>query len=167
MVRIACFDWGGTLMSEDGPDDIPMGMWPMVQVTPGAAECLATIGASCRIAIATNAAVSRRPMIELALRRGGLLQHIDAIFCFTELGYRKDQPEFWQAVEAGMGVPLEQMSMVGDSWEQDVVAPSQFGLRAIWFNEDGRQSPRLQSNGFAAVTQLIDAVPLILACGHA
>jgi len=117
---------------------------------------------SCRIAIATNATVSKRPMIELALRRGGLLQYIDAIFCFTELGYRKDEPAFWSAVEAGMGVPLTQMSMVGDSFEQDVFAPARHGLRAVWFNEEGR---RPMPPGHAVplmVTRLVDVPQLLL-----
>ena len=147
-------------MSEDGPDGLPMGMWPRIHVISGAPECLARIHASCRIAIATNATVSRRPMIELALRRGGLLQFVDAIFCFTELGFRKDQREFWRAVEAGMGVPLSRMTMVGDSLEQDVAAPARFGLRTVWFNEAGRQAE--PSDTVLMVTRLIDVPPLVL-----
>ena len=165
-IRVACFDWGGTLMSEDGPEDTPMGLWPEVRVLPGAVSCLAAIHGKCRIAIATNASVSHRPMIELALRRGNLLGYIDDIFCYTELGYRKDQPEFWQAVQAAMGVPLKQMSMVGDSWEQDVLAPSRFGLRAIWFNEDGKQPSRAHSADIATVTELVNVAPLVLDCAR-
>lgn len=139
-----------------------MGRWPEISVIAGAAECLAIIHASCRIVIATNATVSKRPMIELALRRGGLLQYIDAIFCFTELGYRKDQAEFWEAVETGMSVPLTEMSMVGDSLEQDVVAPARFGLRAMWFNQDGRQPVPESGINRTVVTRLTEVPRLVL-----
>ena len=30
-IRAVCFDWGGTLMSEAGPEDIPMCDWPEVR----------------------------------------------------------------------------------------------------------------------------------------
>lgn len=150
-------------MSEDGPDDIPMGMWPDVEVIAGAVECLSVLYRSCRIAIATNATVSRRPMIELALRRGGLLPYIDEIFCYTELGYRKDQPEFWCAVEDRMGVPLARMSMVGDSLEQDVYAPARHGMRAIWFNQEGRHGLPSGAGYVPMVMRLVDAVALVLA----
>jgi len=161
-IRVACFDWGGTLMSEDGPGEIPMGLWPQIQVIPGALACLATLHASRRIAIATNATVSNRPMIELALRRGGLLPYIDDIFCFTELGYRKDQVEFWTAVELRMRVPLSQMAMIGDSLEQDVYAPTRFGLHAVWFNEDGHVPEPTRSATTPMVTRLVDVPPMLL-----
>ncbi|MEO7743381.1 MAG: hypothetical protein ABIR98_10620 [Usitatibacter sp.] len=32
----ALFDWGGTLMSEEGPLDLPMALWPEVRTSSGA-----------------------------------------------------------------------------------------------------------------------------------
>jgi FMN phosphatase YigB (HAD superfamily) len=136
-VRAVCFDWGGTLMSERGPQDIPMGLWPEVEVIEGAAEALASLAGKLPLAIATNASVSRRPMIELALRRAGLGSCFAHIFCYTELGHRKDQREFWLAVQNGLGVPLSHIAMVGDSYEQDALYPRRFGVQGVWFNPGG------------------------------
>ncbi|WP_437278666.1 HAD family hydrolase [Sorangium sp. So ce375] len=136
-VRAVCFDWGGTLMSEQGPEDLPMGEWPEVQAIEGAAECLETLAGRLPLAIATNASVSRRPMIELALSRVGFKNYFSHIFCFTELGFRKSQPEFWQAVERNLGVPLENVAMIGDSYEQDAMYPRRFGVQGVWFNHRG------------------------------
>ncbi|BAL93986.1 putative aminoglycoside 6'-N-acetyltransferase/phosphoglycolate phosphatase [Rubrivivax gelatinosus IL144] len=136
-VQAVCFDWGGTLMSEQGPADTPMGLWPQVQALPGAAEALALLAGRLPLAIATNATVSRRPMIELALRRVGLGRHFADVFCFTELGHRKNEPEFWDAVERRLGVPRERIAMVGDSLEHDVRAPRRFGVQAVWLNPAG------------------------------
>jgi putative hydrolase of the HAD superfamily len=137
-VRAVCFDWGGTLMSEIGPEHTPMGAWPAVTALPGAKECLASLHGAYPISIATNASVSRRSMIERALERVGLLGYISHVFCYTELGFRKDQIGFWRAVESALGMPLQEIAMLGDSLEQDVIAPASFGVRSVWFNDQGR-----------------------------
>jgi FMN phosphatase YigB (HAD superfamily) len=140
-VRAACFDWGGTLMSERGPEDIPMGQWPRIEVIEGATEALELLRGKLPLALATNASVSTRPMIELALRRAGLAGYFEHIFCYTELGFRKDQRDFWLAVQHGLGVPMSQIAMVGDSYEQDAVAPRHFGVQGVWFDPSGARSP--------------------------
>jgi FMN phosphatase YigB (HAD superfamily) len=73
-------------------------------------------------------------MIEVALGRARLASYFDHIFCYTELGYRKDQPEFWLEVQRTLGVPLKHIAMVGDSYEQDAAFPRQFGVQGVWFN---------------------------------
>ena len=151
-MRAICFDWGGTLMSEAGPDDLPMALWPEVSVIPGARECLSALHGLVPLAVATNAAVSDRQLIERALDRVGLLSYFSEIFCFTELGSRKNQVAFWRAVERGLGVPLATIAMIGDSIEQDVLAPASFGVQSVWFNEGGRHPP--PSTPVPAVTDL-------------
>ena len=140
-VRAVCFDWGGTLMSEQGgPDDVPMAQWPHVEVIDGALACVQALSGRLPLAIATNASVSRRPMIELALSRVSLARYFSHIFCFTELGYRKSQVEFWRAVEQQLAVPLSAIAMIGDSYEQDAFYPRRFGAQAVWFNHAGKAS---------------------------
>ncbi|GAA5784741.1 HAD family hydrolase [Chitiniphilus shinanonensis] len=137
-IKAACFDWGGTLMSErGGPDDLPMGLWPRVEAIEGAAEALAALKGRVPLAIATNATVSGRAMIELALRRVGFDEYFQNIFCYIELGCRKDQPEFWSAVAHGLGVPLAGIAMIGDSYEQDAHYPRSFGVQGVWFDPSG------------------------------
>ena len=87
-IRLVCFDWGGTLMSEAGPEDTPMGRWPQVHAVPGAATCLAELAGRVPLCVATNASVSGRASIERALDRVGFLGHFADIFCYTELGVR-------------------------------------------------------------------------------
>lgn len=129
-------------MSERGPEDIPMGLWPEVEAIESAAEALAALYGRLPLAIATNASVSRRPMIELALKRVGFAKYFQHIFCYTDLGYRKERPEFWWAVEQGLAVPMRHIAMVGDSYEQDAVAPRSFGIQGVWFNPAGSVAGR-------------------------
>ncbi len=135
-LRCVFFDWGGTLMSEDGPENLPMARWPMVATLPDARAVLARLAARWPIAIATNADVSNQTQIAQALARGGLVHLISRIFCYTELGVRKDAPAFWTTALARMGVAADEAAMIGDSLTQDVIAPARCGLRTIWFAPD-------------------------------
>jgi len=140
-IHAACFDWGGTLMSEDGPADLPMGAWPEVRAMAGAHEALALLHGRIPLCIATNAAVSDRSKVERALARVGLARFFSHVFCFTEIGARKDEASFWQAVSTQLRVPLASVAMVGDSLEQDVLGPARFGVQAVWFNATGPVAP--------------------------
>jgi FMN phosphatase YigB (HAD superfamily) len=164
-IRAICFDWGGTLMSEtDGPAEEAMALWPTVSAIQGANECLSMLQGKFTLSIATNAAVSTRPLIERALDRVGLKKYFTSYFCFTEVGYEKNQREFWQVVQQDLNVPAHQIVMFGDSLEQDVLAPREFGVQSVWFNADGaRQAP---SNEVVTVTRLEDFSKLLLSANH-
>jgi HAD superfamily hydrolase (TIGR01509 family) len=159
VARTILFDWGGTLMSEDGPLDVSMGLWPEVRALPGAQLTLAALAPRYRLALATNATVSRRDMIERALERVALRRYISEIFCFTEIGARKDAPEFWAAVVERLDAKPSELAMVGDSLDQDVLAPRRFGIHSIWFNEDGRQPAPVEA--LPTVHRLPELIPLI------
>jgi FMN phosphatase YigB (HAD superfamily) len=133
-LQFVLFDWGDTLMSEAGPVDIPMADWPEVRVIDGASAVLSLLSKSFSIAITTNATVSKKPDVVRALERVGLNTFIDEVFCFTELGHKKSEPEFWDAVLTRLGAQKNELVMIGDSLEQDVLGPMRVGIRAIWFN---------------------------------
>mgnify|MGYP001556772385 CR=1 FL=1 len=139
-VAAVCFDWGGTLMLDDGPDDVPMVQWPTLTAVQGAADCLAALHGSIPLYVATNASASSRAMIIQALGRVGLDRFFADVFCFTEIGFRKTQPKFWDRVRQLIGVPFERIVMVGDSLEKDVLVPRRLGVQAVWFNPSGTQS---------------------------
>lgn len=158
--RAVLFDWGGTLMAETGgPQDTPMGRWPEVFAIEGARETLAALAPTFRIGIATNATVSGRSMVEQALSRVNLLEHITDFFCFTELGVRKETPAFWAHVLQTLQLPPGRVAMVGDTLEPDVLAPRRAGLHAIWFDESG-QGEALHP-GIPAVRRLPEVIPLL------
>jgi FMN phosphatase YigB (HAD superfamily) len=143
-------------MSEEGPVEVPMAYWPEVKAIAGAGTTLAKLALRYRLHIATNAVVSKREDIQLALERASLWQYISEIFCYTELGMRKDNPEFWAAVLSRLGVDASDVAMVGDSLEQDVIAPRAAGIFAVWFNENGKHPPPVFE--VPAITRLDDIV---------
>ncbi|WP_172205301.1 HAD family hydrolase [Niveibacterium sp. COAC-50] len=152
-------------MSEtDGPEDQAMALWPKVSAIQGAHECLSMLQGKFSLSIATNAAVSTQPLIEQALGRVGLDKYFTNYFCFTEVGYKKSQSEFWKSVQNQLELQPHQIVMFGDSLEQDVIAPSKFGIKSVWFNADGaRQVP---SNEIVSVTRLEDFSKYMLLANH-
>ena len=142
-----------------GPEDIPMAFWPEVSAIEGATEALAVLASRYTLAIATNASVSRKGDIRRALTRVGLAGYIAQIFCYTELGRRKEEPEFWDTVLSQLGASRAEVVMVGDSLAQDVLAPLQFGIRAIWFNWKNQIPPNPLS---APVIHHLSALPTLL-----
>ena len=122
------------MMSEAGPLDISMADWKEVRVIDGARDVLSLLSKSYRVAIATSATVSKRRDVVRALERVGLNTFVDEIFCFTELGRKKSEPESWDAVLTRLGAQKNELVMIGDSLEQDVLGPMRVGIRAIWFN---------------------------------
>ena len=156
--RWTFFDWGGTLMSEEGPLDIPMALWPEVHAIEGAHETLATLSRRYGIAVCTNASVSRREMIEVALGRVGLRDYVSEIFCYTDLGARKESDEFWRAALDTVGADPDDVAMVGDTLEPDVLAPRRFGIYAVWFDRSGTPAA---PGGVPRVARLTDAIALV------
>ena len=156
-IRFVCLDWGGTLMSEDGPADVPMAYWPDVTVIDGARDLVTALARGRTVCIATNATVSRKPDIEIALGRGGLLESVSDIFCFTEIGAKKSSAAFWDFVTRHLHASPAEIAILGDSLEEDVIGPSRHGITSVWFNRDARDVPA----GVRAISRLMDFIAIL------
>jgi FMN phosphatase YigB (HAD superfamily) len=158
------FDWGDTLMSEDGPADTPMAIWPEVRAIDGAAAVLATLALRHRIAIASNATISDCTSIRRALGRAALEAFVAEIFCFRDLGLKKSDARFWDVIAARLAVPRAQMLMVGDDLDNDVLAPRRAGIASVWFNGKRARTPA----GVAVPTiERLDQLPRLIAADFA
>ena len=158
------FDWGDTLMSEDGPIDTPMSAWPEVRAIDGAAAVLAALAPRHRIAVATNAAASDSTSIRRALARVGLDAFVAEIFCFQDLGLKKADPRFWDVVAERLAVPRGQLLMVGDDLDNDVLSPRQSGIASVWFNWKRARTPE----GVVVPTiERLDQLPPLIAADFA
>ncbi len=119
-------------MSEVGPQDTSMANWPTVEVLPGVRESLSQLHQTVTLCVATNAVISHHQDIRRALDRVNLSHYFDRVFCFMDLGFKKNQHQFWEAVELDLQIPLRQVAMVGDSLEHDALAPHSFGVQSAW-----------------------------------
>jgi putative hydrolase of the HAD superfamily len=62
----------------------------------------------------------------------------DHLFVSSNLGYRKPDPRFYQAILARLQVRPEQVAMIGDRWWEDFAAPTVCGLQASWCGNSER-----------------------------
>jgi len=65
------------------------------------------------------------------------LEICERTFLSSEIGYSKPDPRFFTAVERQLGVPGEQITLVGDDWDNDIVAARAAGWQAIWLCREG------------------------------
>ena len=158
------FDWGDTLMSEDGPADTPMALWPEVRAVDNAAAVLATLALRHRIAVASNATVSDGTSIRRALARVALEGFVAEIFCFRDLGLKKADARFWDVVAARLAVPRAQLLMVGDDLDNDVLSPRRAGIASVWFNRKRKRTP---AGVVVPTIERLDQLPPLVAADFA
>lgn len=133
---IILFDWGDTVMYDDGPDStLPMAEWKAVRAVEGIADVLADLHSSGRqIILATGAMISDEGQIRGALARAELDSYFSHIYCFKN-SYLPKGEEFYRHILADLGVPASDVVMVGDFFEKDVQTPNSLGIFAVWFNQ--------------------------------
>jgi HAD superfamily hydrolase (TIGR01509 family) len=141
------FDWGDTVMRVFPECTGPMVRWPRVEAMPGVRQTLRALRPHAVIALATNAADSRRAQIRAALKRVRLSACFQKIYCFRALGVRKPSPEYFAAVLEDLCLPPERVVLVGDDWPADVEGAIAAGLWAVWYNPCGREERHLPRAG--------------------
>ncbi|GAB5382026.1 MAG: HAD family hydrolase [Aliiglaciecola sp.] len=134
MIKSFLFDWGDTLMVDYVDQSGKMCDWTEVKAVDGAHEVLALLSQHSRIYVATNAADSSEQDIQKAFKRVKLDQFISGYFCHGNIGVCKQSGEFYTRVAKALGEKPESLVMVGDSFNNDVQAALDAGLKAIWLN---------------------------------
>jgi putative hydrolase of the HAD superfamily len=64
------------------------------------------------------------------------------VFISEDIGYEKPSPEIYHYVLSMTSLPPEQVLVVGDSWTNDVAAPMEQGMQAIWLNKKKKLVPQ-------------------------
>ncbi len=128
------FDWGDTIMKDDPVLQTPMTEWRVVEAVDGAEEVLRALSADRILTLATGAMQSSEFDIHQALQRVGLDQYFDYIFCFKNTGFKKPSKEFYNHILHNINARPSDTLMVGDSFENDVLAANAVGIDALWFN---------------------------------
>lgn len=155
MIRTVILDWGDTVM-RNLPYAGPMAHWPRVEAVAGVEGALAALHGRRRLVLATNAADSGEALVRQALARAGLERYFDAVLTARELGLRKPDPAFFQAVLQATGAVPSEAAMVGDDYAADVAGPKALGLRAVWFNPQAQPCPQAAALHDAEVRAMAD-----------
>ncbi|HSM26134.1 MAG TPA: HAD-IA family hydrolase [Anaerolineaceae bacterium] len=128
------FDWGNTIMVDNPQYSGKMKDWPVVEAMENAAETLQKLFPDFNLVLATNAEDSTVDDIKLALGRVNLESFFSTIFTIRELQAKKPHPDFFHQVSSKLDLPCHQLVMIGDDYQNDILAAKSAGWNAIWFN---------------------------------
>ncbi len=146
------FDWGNTLMRDYPEVKTPMYTWDKVEVIPHAAQILKTLSTRANVYLATNAIVSTKEEIIMALRRGGLDMYLKDVFCYRELGVKKPSVEYFDSIFDTIKRPKESAIMVGDNLTVDVRGAIDYGIDAVLYDP---RSEHIDYSGYR-ITDLLE-----------
>lgn len=104
----------------------------------GAGRFLAAIRERAAVVIVSNNLLHEQ---REKLRGCDLERYVDVLVVSEEVGVSKPAPRIFEVALERAEVPADHAVMVGDSWVNDVEGALAAGIRAVWFNRDGRPSP--------------------------
>ena len=104
----------------------------------GAARFLAAVRERAAVVIVSNNLLHEQ---REKLRGCGLDRYVDVLVVSEEVGVSKPAPRIFEVALERAAVAAGEAVMVGDSWPNDVEGARAAGIRAIWFNRDGRSAP--------------------------
>jgi putative hydrolase of the HAD superfamily len=108
------------------------------QVVDGAGEFLAAVRARATVVVVSNNLLEEQ---QDKLRHCGLEQYVDVLVVSEEAGVSKPDPRIFEIALERANARAGEAVMVGDSWANDVEGARAAGIRAVWFNRDGRLAP--------------------------
>ncbi|WP_277961827.1 HAD family hydrolase [Pseudomonas sp. RIT-To-2] len=102
-----------------------------IEVFPDALPALEQLGQHYTLGVVTNGNAD--------VRRLGLADHFAFALCAEDLGIGKPDPApFIEALKRGGGVAASAAVHVGDHPGDDILGAQQAGLKAIWYNPQGK-----------------------------
>lgn len=138
MIRALIFDWGDTVM-RDYASEGPMYSWTKVDWIPAVENLLKNVSEKYKCIIATSAEHSDTADMIKALERIGADIYFQQFYSQKELGFKKPDPRFFEAVISKAGLSSDECVMIGNVYEKDIVGAKSAGLKTIFFNENKLQ----------------------------
>ena len=127
------------------------------RLVPGVEELFDALRGRTKIGVVTNGCPLQRDKLELFD-----LFPLDSLAISEEVGAGKPNPAIFRYALAELGV--QKATMIGDSWENDVLGAIESGLSAIWLNRYRRTCPdpslAAEINGFEPVEMVLNALTI-------
>ena len=105
---------------------------------PDARPCLAALLPIAQVAVLSN---GNQEQQEDKISRTGLGPYVDAILTSELLGVAKPSPRAFELACHRLGVRPSETAYVGDRLDIDAIAAGAAGLRGIWLNRLGAETP--------------------------
>ena len=126
------------------------------RLVPGVEELFGALRGRMKIGVVTNGCSQyQRDKLEFFD-----LLPLDTVVISEEVGAVKPDPEIFRYALAELGV--QKATMIGDSWEHDVLGATGSGMDAIWLNRYRRPCPdpslAVEIDGFEPVEHVLQAL---------
>ena len=120
---------------------------------PEAKEAIKQLRRKYRVAAGSNA-----DNFPLHLNMDGAGIEMDAYYTSEDLRIYKPRPEFYRAILEAEGIRPEEAVFIGDSPAEDVQAPKELGMHAIWIN---RRKPSADYGQDAEIKSLLEIAGIV------
>ena len=130
------------------------------RLVPGVPELLHALRGRVKIGVITNgpSARQRAKLARFDIDPGDL----DALAISEEVGTTKPDPAIFQYALKSLDVSPRRVTMVGDSWENDILPAVRNGLAAVWLNRYRQTCPDLgiavEIRGFEPVGRTLEVL---------
>ncbi len=104
----------------------------------GAEELLSYLSEKYFVAAASNAPYEQQ---KGRLFSAGLLPFIKELFVSEKIGAQKPSPEFFDYCVNSLGIPREEIIIIGDSLSADIKGGIAAGIKTCWFNPEEKALP--------------------------
>lgn len=108
-----------------------------VTVTPnpieGIAEAIATLAASFKLGVVSDAIYSPGRCLRQWLQMHDLLHHFQGFAFSDEVGHSKPHRDMFASVASQLGVEISDMLHIGDRDHNDIKGPHALGMKAVLF----------------------------------
>lgn len=139
-IKAILFDWGDTIMKNFPDQSGPMEQWNKIAPVEGVQKTLPLLSQKYKLILVSNADESNRELAKNALSKVDLDKYFYGVYTPYELVCRKPSPEFYNSILTFLDIGPENAIMVGDNYENDIIAAKQAGLFTIWLNTEKRKS---------------------------
>ncbi len=139
------FDWGNTLMVDYPDESGPMVEWSRVAPMKGVNMAIPELAERCACYVASNAKESDAEQMKAAFARLGLERYFSGFYTSKELGACKPDVEFFEKLAEKLECAPEQITYVGDSYENDIVPAKKAGMSTILVKSEQGEYPDADS----------------------
>lgn len=81
------------------------------------------------------------------LRALGMIDDVDCLVTSEEAGAEKPSPIVYDLCLKKLRLSPEEVCFVGDNLERDIAGAEAAGMKAVWFNPDGKEIPQEKKKG--------------------
>lgn len=104
----------------------------------GAEEILGLLRSRYQIGIICGSGLTPGRILRTVLKSKGILRYFESLVFSDEVGFEKPRPLIFEKALKELEVKPAEAVHIGDLLDTDVAGAKAFGMRAVWYNHEGK-----------------------------